>query len=116
MVDSVRCWFYVAANPGCTALAPNGNNVFSLPAQYTYGTSGRNILQADSLKQLDVTLKKAFPVTEHKVFELRGEFFNIANHPTFAAPSTNINSSSGGQVSSTLNAARIVQLAVKFKF
>ena len=33
-----------------------------------------------------------------------------------SAPSAAINSSSGGQVSSTLNAARMIQLGVKFMF
>jgi hypothetical protein len=57
-----------------------------------------------------------FPIVEDKQLELRGEFFNLTNHPTFAAPGTNINSSSGAQVGSTLNAARIIQFALKFRF
>jgi hypothetical protein len=59
---------------------------------------------------------KHFPVTENTSFEFRAEMFNITNHPTFSAPSTAINSSSGGQVSSTLNTSRIIQLALKFRF
>jgi len=47
---------------------------------------------------------KAFPFTESKRMEFRGEFFNILNHPTFSNPSSSINSSSGGQIASTLNA------------
>jgi hypothetical protein len=42
--------------------------------------------------------------------------FNITNRPTFSAPSTVIDSSSGGQVNSTLNTSRIIQLALKFRF
>jgi hypothetical protein len=42
--------------------------------------------------------------------------FNILNHPVFAVPNNTINNSSGGQVSSTLNAARIIQLALKLSF
>ena len=59
---------------------------------------------------------KLFPISEAKQVELRGEFFNLFNHPVFASPGATINSSSGGQVGSTLNAARIVQLAVKLRF
>jgi hypothetical protein len=59
---------------------------------------------------------KLFPVTESKQVEVRGEFFNLTNHTTFAAPGTNINSSSGAQVGGTLNAARIIQFALKFRF
>jgi hypothetical protein len=61
-------------------------------------------------------LMKLFPVTETVQFQFRAEIFNILNHPTFSAPTTNINSSSGGQVTSTLNAARIIQLALKLSF
>ncbi len=111
-----NCWFYVAANPACTALARNTSAAFAVPTTYTYGDSGRNILRANGLKELDFTLMKHFPVTENTSFEFRAEMFNITNHPTFAAPSTAINSSSGGQVSSTLNTSRIIQLALKFRF
>jgi hypothetical protein len=48
--------------------------------------------------------------------EFRGEFFNVLNHPTFSNPSSAINSSSGGQIASTLNASRVIQLAVKLYF
>ena len=116
IVGNPSCWFYTSANPSCVALEPNATNAFTAPAQYTYGNGGRNILRADGLKQLDFTLMKTFRVDEKRVFEFRAEMFNILNHPTFAAPSAAINSSSGAQVSSTLNAARIIQLALKFRF
>jgi hypothetical protein len=114
---NVNCWFYTSANAACTALLPNAKDTFALPpAQTRYGTGGRNILRSDGLKQLDVTLMKTFVVTEKKQFEFRSEFFNILNHPTFAAPTATINTSSGGQIGSTLNASRVIQLALKFRF
>ena len=45
-----------------------------------------------SLNELDFTLLKTFSLGESRRLEFRGEFFNLANHPTFAAPSTSINS------------------------
>jgi hypothetical protein len=117
MVGNVSCWFYTSANSACTALEPNATDTFALPpAQLRYGTAGRNIMRADGLQVLDFTLMKTFPITETKQLEFRSEFFNILNHPTFSAPSGTINSSSGGQIGSTLNAARIIQLALKFRF
>jgi hypothetical protein len=116
IVGSPSCWFYVSANPSCVALDPGGINAFATPATYTYGNGGRNILRADALNQLDVTAVKGFRFDEKRSLEFRAEMFNILNHPVFAAPSTAINSSSGAQVSSTLNAARIIQLALKFRF
>jgi hypothetical protein len=116
IVGQPNCWFYVSANPACASFAPQATSAFASPAQFTYGNGGRNILRANGLKQFDFTLMKLFPVTETMQFQFRAEMFNILNHPTFLAPSTAINSSSGGQVTATLNAARIIQLALKFSF
>ncbi len=116
VLGTVACWFYVASNPGCRAADPTGTAAFADPAQYTYGNSGRNILLADRLIQLDMSLLKDFPFTETKRLEFRAEAFNIGNHPVFNAPSGVVDIASGGQVSSTLNSNRILELALKFYF
>jgi len=113
---NIACWYYVAANPSCKALDPTGATAFIVPAQYTYGDSGRNILRADDLKQINFSIQRIFPFAETRRVEFRGELFNALNHPTFSAPSTTVNSSSGGQVSSTVNSGRVVQLALKLYF
>jgi len=115
-VGQPSCWFYVASNPSCVALASSATAAYAVPAQYTYGNATRNSLRANGLKEVDFTMMKFFPIGEKRSFQFRAEMFNILNHPTFSAPSTAINSSSGGQISSTLNAARIIQLALKFQF
>jgi hypothetical protein len=91
---------------------------FAIPAQYTYGTAGRDILRSDGLVDLDATLKKMFSLgdSQDRQLELRFESFNLANHPTFAAPNATIGSSSAGEVTSTLNANRIFQVAAKIYF
>jgi hypothetical protein len=87
-----------------------------MPVQYTYGSPVRNILRSDSLKQLDMTLMKKMSIVDKIGMELRFEGFNVLNHPTFSAPTTTINTGSGGQVSSTLNSARIVQAGARVTF
>jgi hypothetical protein len=99
---TVQSWFNVSG--------------FATPTRYTYGNAGRNILTADNLVQLDVTLQKKFRILESQQLEFRAEAFNIANHPTFSAPNATIGSSSAGTVTSTLNSNRILQLALKFYF
>ena len=116
IVHSPNCWFYITANASCGSLSPGTQAAYAVPAQYTYGTPLRNTLRADSLNELDFTLLKTFSLGESRRLEFRGEFFNLANHPTFAAPSTSINSGSGAQVSATLNSSREVQLGAKFMF
>jgi hypothetical protein len=112
----LSCWYYTSLNPQCKALFPNATNAFSVPAQYTLGTGGRDVLRAGDLIQTDLAAIKEFPFTEAKRLEFRAEFFNIANHPAFAAPVSNINQASGGQVSATSNSDRIVEFALKFYF
>jgi hypothetical protein len=91
-------------------------SAFSIPAAYTYGNSRRNILRSDRLVDLDTTVKKNFAFNESKVLEVRVEAFNLANHPTFSAPNATIGTASAGTVTSTLNANRVLQGAVKFFF
>jgi hypothetical protein len=99
-----------------TALKWFDTTAFTIPAEYTYGNSTRDILRSQGLVDLDMTLKKNFPFKESRDVEFRFESFNLANHPTFAAPNATIGSSSAGKVTSTLNANRIFQAAVKIYF
>jgi hypothetical protein len=121
--DTVGCWYYTTANPTCTSELGTNANWWAYPpgvdnpqATYRYGTGGRNVLRADGLKDLDFTLSKTFKITESKSLEFRSEFFNLTNHPTFSAPGTSVNASSGGAVTSVLDAARQIQLALKLYF
>lgn len=89
---------------------------FVLPANYTYGNSGSYILRADRFKNLDFSLFKTFEAGERMRIQFRAEAFNLSNSPTFNAPGTNIDTSSGGVVTSTLSSPRNIQLALKFNF
>jgi hypothetical protein len=113
---NVNCWFYTSANSSCKALYPTATNAYALPTIYTYGNSGRNTLRAQPLYQLDMSLNKVFSITESKRLEFRAEVFNLFNHPVFAIPGTNIDQSSGGQVTSTLNSDRIIEFSLKLFF
>jgi len=115
--DNVACWFYATANSNCVKLfGAQANWWASPPADTRYGTGGRNILRADGLKEMDFSLQKSFKVTETKSFEFRAEAFNLTNHPTFSAPSTSVNSGSGGAVTSVLLPGRQIELALKLYF
>jgi hypothetical protein len=116
VIGDPNCWFYISVNSACGPSAPGAANAFAVPAQFTYGNSGRNILRADKLVEFNFTARKRFQFTETRALEFRTEFFNILNSPAFSAPSTNINVASGAQVGSTLNAARTIELAVKIFF
>jgi len=43
--QNINCWYYTSANSSCRSLFPNATDTFFVPAQYTIGTGGRNILR-----------------------------------------------------------------------
>jgi hypothetical protein len=91
-------------------------DAFAVPPPFTRGNAGRNILRTDSLQNLDLALHKRWPFLESRYVELRGEFFNTLNHPSFGYPGTVLGTAQFGRVSNTRNSGRQVQLAVKIHF
>ncbi len=61
---------------------------FSVPAPGTFGNARRNGYDGPGLAQLDLTLAKTFAIFERTHLELKGEAFNILNHPNLANPGT----------------------------
>ena len=116
IIGAPTCWFYVAANPACRALAPNATSAFALPAPYTYGNGGADIVRSGWLKDFDFSLFKIFPITESSTLEFRAESFNLTNTPTFGIPNTTTDTSSGAIVTSTANNPRQLQFALKYNF
>ena len=88
---------------------------FALPAPGTYGTAGRNILTGPGLIDLDASAFKSFRFREQKSLEVRWETFNLANKPNFGNPSSALNSSTFGQITSARD-GRIMQVAMKLRF
>ena len=58
-------------------------SVFSIPAPYTYGNAGRDILFGPGRVNWDMSLFKDFVIHEQTRFEFRAEAFNVFNHPQF---------------------------------
>jgi hypothetical protein len=89
---------------------------FTVPASFTYGNSGVDILREDRFKNLDLSIFKQFQLAERCRLQLRIEAFNLTNTPSFSAPGTNVDLASGGVVTSTVSTARNVQFALKLNF
>jgi hypothetical protein len=72
----------------------------------------------------DVSARKDFALTEKLKLTFRTEAFNVLNHPVFlmgvlpngSAANVNINSTTFGQMTSTVSAPRILQLSLQLKF
>ena len=89
---------------------------FKDPGSFNYGNSGRSILRPDYHRGFDFSVFKHFAITETSRLEFRAEAFNLTNTPVFSGPNTNIDTSSGGQVTSTANSPRQIQFALKYNF
>jgi len=78
---------------------------FVKPPAGRQGTLGRNVLRGLPISQLDVALRRQFSFTERLKLQLRGEAFNILNHPNFGALSTTVGSTTLGVPTSMLGRA-----------
>lgn len=136
VTDGLGCTAFVLANASRYAQqGPHGIDHFlnqaafmNPPVATTLGQSDLSPLggfptqvHGPSYNDLDLSLFKEFPVGENRRFELRGEFFNILNHPNFGNPG-NLNytqdptspNNNFARITSTRGNPRQTQLALKF--
>jgi hypothetical protein len=115
--QSIDAWFgtHPSARP-CAANQDNGTCAYGQQWSGAFGTSGVSTERAPHYNSVDLTLNKRFAVTESKYFELRGEFFNAFNMVSFGPPDRATNSAQFGAITSQINPARNIQLALKFYF
>ena len=90
---------------------------FTAPPAYQFGTSGYNMLRGPHYQNWDMNLEKNTKIGERYNLQLRGEVFNVANHPNFSVPSAALSSpTSFGVISSVVNENRTVEFAAKVSF
>jgi hypothetical protein len=118
----------------CTGLNPvlpgNNQNGWFNPAAFsntvagTFGNCGRNNLHGPWLGNEDVSIVKHFRMGERRALEFRTEMFNAPNHVllngggqlSWGNGSNPKPASTFGRITSTSNAMRQIQLALKFSF
>ncbi len=67
-------------NWGCFV---EGNSVITPPEPGQFGNMGRNVFVGPPFKNWDMSVTKAWNLSERMKLQLRGEFFNILNHTNF---------------------------------
>jgi hypothetical protein len=112
--------------------------MFALPQTGHLGNEGRFTLRGPGFRNVDFSINKDTRVAalgEGGAVQFRAEFFNVLNHPNFALPNSTIVqgntafvtapagpipaaaiSPTAGQIVSTVNSARQIQLALKIVF
>ena len=120
------CFPDMAASGLSANAAPSGGRTpsewfntsnFTAPASLTQGSLGDNTNYGPSLKNVDFSVFKDIPFTERFRLQIRGEFFNLFNHPQFGMPDSGYGDSNFGKITSTLaGTERHVQLSLKLLF
>ena len=82
---------------------------------YTFGNSGRGLIEAPATRLLDISVVKRFTFRERHNFEIRADSFNTTNTPQFGIPGRTIGNADFGRISSTYP-ARNIQLALRYAF
>ncbi len=80
----------------------------------TFGTCGVGTVRGPGLSTGDLSIQKQFPLSEHKRFEFRAEFFNVTNTPILNSPYTFLTYNPGLIDSS--QGERNIQFALKFYY
>jgi hypothetical protein len=88
---------------------------FAQPAIGALGNLGRASIKGPDTWQFDVALSRGFQFAESQRIEFRAEAFNLTNSFRMDSPSTALNSSTFGQVT-TAQDPRIMQFALKYFF
>ncbi len=92
-------------------------NDFPVPARFTIGNGGRNILRGPGLANQDISLLKDFHFTERMYLQFRAEYFNAFNLTNLSNPNTSVDLPAvGGKIFSTSTLARIGQFGLKLYF
>jgi carboxypeptidase family protein len=88
---------------------------FVLPAQDTFGNSGRNVVVGPGLASLDLSLQKDVTLHEGLKLQFRCDAYNSLNHPNFDLPGRIFGASNFGVISSAED-PRELQFALKLMF
>lgn len=107
--------------PDGRAVAPDGQapfagQIFFNPAAGEVGSLQKLQFDGPRLHNFSLSFVKRTPITERFNTEFRAEMFNVFNTPQFFFSDQNINSTTFGQINSTFNSPRIIQVALKVIF
>ena len=113
----------LATRPNCVASISGPGTLnewfntaaFAAPAYGFFGNCGTGIIRGPAQNTWNAALYKSFQITEKVKSQIRGEFFNFANHPSFLNVSTTLGAGNFGEVTSALQ-PRIIELGIHFDF
>ncbi|MBB5317480.1 TonB-dependent receptor [Tunturibacter empetritectus] len=113
----------VYANRICTGNPPAGHprlqffdpSCYVQPATGQYGTA-RSGPRQPGIDTTNLSLQKAFAITERQQLQFRAEAFSVFNHPNFSTGSTSITNPAAGLLTQETVGQRVLQLALRYAF
>lgn len=106
-------------NPNISNPTPSrffDTNAFQIPAQGTFGNSGRNVIIGPGTWNVDTALSRTLRLSDSTRLQFRTDFYNVFNHPNFVAPPSMQNFADSPDFGALFVARspRIVQFGLKF--
>jgi hypothetical protein len=91
-------------------------SAFAMPAQFTFGNAGRNILRGPKWVQTDLSLAKTVALAQTVRVEFHIDIFNAFNNVNFANPNSTFGSTSFGRISALATGANMRQMQLGARF
>ena len=126
LVPNQPIYLYGGQFPGGRSLNPAA---FAYPTGTNPGNAPRNFARGFGESQVNFAVRREFPLHDRFHLQFRAEAFNILNHPNFGLVDPNLNDSTFGQATQTLNQSlgtvasqyqqggpRSMQFALRFAF
>jgi hypothetical protein len=125
---SLQSWYNPCAfkNPPRAYNGPDdpANNLIDIAHAGTlpFGPPGRASVNGPGFNRLDMSLFKSFRIPFHEsALKVRGDAFNLFNHPSFGNPNNSLQGNSASRISSTRFSAlepnaRVIQVAMQYTF
>ena len=107
---SVTQWFNTSLNASSPATA------FLVPALFTYGDSGYDILRGPGLATMDVSLGRTFNIRERLRLQTRFEVRNLLNTTNLALPNAILGVDTSGVISHTVTPSRDLQIVARLNW
>ena len=86
-----------------------------MPAAFTFGNAGRNILRGPKSLTTDLSLMKNFVLHGDVRFQFRVEMYNVFNNVNYSSPNATFGNAAFGQITGA-DAMRRIQLGGKLIF
>ena len=100
---------------GGTALQWFNMAAFAQNTPGSWGNVPKGYLRGPAFWNADMAFSRNVRISQHNI-ELRAEVFNVLNHVNWGAPNVTLGAGTSGQVTTTANDPRIIQLAIKYGF